>query len=328
MKKIISMVCFIAVLFSGFSGNTAFASASDTLKGKARFVSLGGSVSVVISTPDVMQGGSFVICYNPSAVRYEQMTEYWWSNSVEELEEGKIRISFQDVVNFGTGYSDFLVDVDFEWIGSGTPEFSVEDVIVYDKEGKVVPVEKEECFSEFYAAVPDWEYNEETKTLTVGGTGFLVRELIEDNTWDFCRKEAKCIILEDGITGIDHCYFEDFTALEKVTVPRSVKTIKEDTFSERDSFLEKPNKFVIEGEAMTEAERFATACQHPFKPVNPVLLGDIDQDHHLTANDALEILKMDVKMIDCYGYTADVDENGKVDADDAVCVLKSTVGLR
>lgn len=327
MKKTIGIVCFIAVLFSGILRNTAFASVSDTSGVKASFKSSGSMVGVTIGTLATMKGGSFVICYDPSVVRYKTATEEWWAVSVEELEAGKIRLSFEDVVNSGTGLNaSYHVWICFDWIGSGTPGFSVEDVKVYDKEGAAVPVEKEEQFKDFYVTAPDWEYNEETKTLTVRGTGFLCTELADKSVWDFCRQKIECIILGEGITGVDASYFSDFSALERVKIPLSTKLLDERAFPGSSSGIVE-NKFVIEGEAMTEAERFATACQYPFQPVSPVLLGDIDRDSHLTTDDALAILKMVAELTDCYGYTADVDEDGKVTTDDALCVLKNAAGI-
>lgn len=68
----------------------------------------------------------------------------------------------------------------------------------------------------------EWVYDEESATLTVSGTGG-----IEDsyNGWEALRKSIKTLKICEGITHIGEEVFDQFTALEDVSLPESLEFI-------------------------------------------------------------------------------------------------------
>lgn len=187
-----------------------------------------------------------------------------------------------------------------------------------------------------------WEYQEETQTLVVAGTGALpdwnyeglVPEEGDDEPgiydwgthytpWYTCRDTAKTIIIEEGITEIGRYNFDDFTVLETIELPDSIESIREDTFPSGETAA----NITLKGKSGTVAELCAYAYGYTFVPTNECLRGDVDGDGEYTTSDALSILQMVVGLTEEYPYTADADENGTVDAADALIVLKKVVGL-
>ena len=73
----------------------------------------------------------------------------------------------------------------------------------------------------------EWVYDEESATLTVSGTGE-----IEDkyNGWESFRKKVKALEVCEGITHIGLEVFDQFTALEEVSLPESLEFIGRHTF--------------------------------------------------------------------------------------------------
>lgn len=73
----------------------------------------------------------------------------------------------------------------------------------------------------------EWVYDEESATLTVSGTGE-----IEDryNGWESFRKKVKVLKVCEGLTRIGIEVFDQFTALEDVSLPESLEIIGKHTF--------------------------------------------------------------------------------------------------
>lgn len=74
----------------------------------------------------------------------------------------------------------------------------------------------------------NYSYNSETKTLTISGTG----DMWDDTGFAKTMKDAKSIIIEKGITSIGNSSFYGIEGVEKVEIADTVKTIKENAFSE------------------------------------------------------------------------------------------------
>ena len=81
-----------------------------------------------------------------------------------------------------------------------------------------------------------WEYDPESKTLTVSGKGPMDFEngnaecmfLSQNHEW---AKEAEKIVIEDGVESIIFDAFSRFVSLRSVSIPESVKEIGADAFS-------------------------------------------------------------------------------------------------
>jgi len=76
-----------------------------------------------------------------------------------------------------------------------------------------------------------WNYNEETKTLTISGTGEMSNYLMIDPAWYDYEGETVRIVIEDGVTSIGDWAFYRFAALKSVTIPSSVTIIGEGAFA-------------------------------------------------------------------------------------------------
>jgi hypothetical protein len=80
-------------------------------------------------------------------------------------------------------------------------------------------------------AAVDWDYNNETKTLTIIGSGAIPDyEGIESAPWSKHREEIKAVVVENGITSIGRFAFAGLTKCESVKLPKSVETIKYNAF--------------------------------------------------------------------------------------------------
>ena len=73
---------------------------------------------------------------------------------------------------------------------------------------------------------------------------------------------------------------------------------------------------------MTEAENAALEHNYNFESLNNIMIGDIDKNNSIDVIDALEILYMSARLANTYYYTADMTNDGIVNAQDALEVLK------
>ena len=77
-----------------------------------------------------------------------------------------------------------------------------------------------------------WEYDDATRTLTVGGTGAMPEFAHwDDQPWkDLREKKIKTVVIEAGVTGIGKQAFWGFDVMTSVTLPEGVETIGENAF--------------------------------------------------------------------------------------------------
>ena len=76
----------------------------------------------------------------------------------------------------------------------------------------------------------NWVYDEETKTLTISGTGDMTDYYHESVPWVSWNKEIKTAVIEKGVTSIGESAFYDCIALTSVTIPDGVTTIGDHAF--------------------------------------------------------------------------------------------------
>lgn len=69
-----------------------------------------------------------------------------------------------------------------------------------------------------------WTYDENTKTLTISGTGAMSNYDVDDPSWSSIQ-DIQTIVVDEGITTIGEFAFYNCKKLTSVTIPSSVKTI-------------------------------------------------------------------------------------------------------
>jgi len=80
-----------------------------------------------------------------------------------------------------------------------------------------------------------WEYDPESKTLTVSGNGKMMSENGDENAKPFYKAhkwaaEVEKIVIGDGVESIADGAFEKFTSLKSVVIPESVKELGRGSF--------------------------------------------------------------------------------------------------
>ena len=70
-----------------------------------------------------------------------------------------------------------------------------------------------------------WEYDEETKTLTISGTGNMFDFYQGGTNWESIKDEVTAIVIENGVTSVGNYAFYGFTSLTSVTMPAGIKKI-------------------------------------------------------------------------------------------------------
>ena len=79
-----------------------------------------------------------------------------------------------------------------------------------------------------------WEYDIESKTLTVSGSGLITLDDTSGNThpWDAFKAEIEHLVIDDGITGTGSIkVFAELSALRTVQFPSTLKTLATGTFA-------------------------------------------------------------------------------------------------
>ena len=78
-----------------------------------------------------------------------------------------------------------------------------------------------------------WEFDEETGTLTISGTGEMdgYNSSSADTPWSYFADDILSIVVEEGVTSIGSYVFHDCTVLNNVTLPNSLKLIEWGAFS-------------------------------------------------------------------------------------------------
>lgn len=74
-----------------------------------------------------------------------------------------------------------------------------------------------------------WNFDEETGTLTVSGSGDM--DAGEHPVWNDLGCKTTILVIEEGITSISHGAFMHFSTLKNVTLPNSLRIIQESAFN-------------------------------------------------------------------------------------------------
>lgn len=75
-----------------------------------------------------------------------------------------------------------------------------------------------------------WSFDSKTGTLTISGTGEMLGNYINESPWSKYRNDVTTVIINEGITTIGYGAFMDYKNIRKVTIPNSVKSIKDFAF--------------------------------------------------------------------------------------------------
>lgn len=177
-----------------------------------------------------------------------------------------------------------------------------------------------------------FKYDDASETLIISGNGwtrdYYYMGCIPDDVdletyhpmrtdWDDYADKAKKIIIEDGITAVGLCNFNEFTALECVEFADSVKWITAQTLPS-----DGRSEITLVGKPGSIVENYAYAFGYGFAASGEAALrGDMDGSGKLSVNDALGILEMLVGKRDLYGYSGDIDRDGKLSVNDALRIL-------
>ncbi len=137
------------------------------------------------------------------------------------------------------------------------------------------------------------------------------------------------INIPDSVTYIGDQAFDDCIGLASVTIPQSVTAIGDDAF---------PKNTIIIGAAGSYAEQWAKENDRTFKSdsedktdTNKVIIGDINSDGDILADDARLALRASAKLeilSDTQLLAADVNEDKQVLADDARQILRYSAKLQ
>lgn len=335
MKKRIVVIFQMILLFcviTAFSARAASAAAAAEPKATFRLSAYGTYLSCAVSGLENLKGGSIILTYDSENVVFETMTEENWSSSVHKVKDGELEICFHLPEGID-GYGFFNTMVMFHRIGYGDAAVKVKHVEIYDSDGKTYESENDIAVS--YAientAVSEaqWFYDEDTQTLTISGTENTPDYVREEGAaeaqlppWSAYKDKVKKIVVEEGVKGIGNNNFSDFSMLETVVLPHSMMRIAEGSFPSAEDA-----EVTVVGKALSAAERYAYQAGYAFCPDNAFLRGDLDESGSYNAEDALFVLKMVVKLMPEYSYSADVDANGTVDAADALLILKHVVKI-
>ncbi len=90
-----------------------------------------------------------------------------------------------------------------------------------------------------------WEFNEETGTLTINGSG-AIRAANGAYPWSDYKDRITSIDIEGTITSIDDGVFEDCTSLTSITIPDSVTELGTDVFGEDMVFYDSNGTTVLD----------------------------------------------------------------------------------
>ncbi len=102
-----------------------------------------------------------------------------------------------------------------------------------------------------------WEYDADTKTLSISGTGDMPNfESSESIPWASTKSSVKRLVVKDGVTHIGDLSFYCFTALEDVEIAETVTSIGDSAFA----FSTKVENIALPSALKTIGERAFEGC--------------------------------------------------------------------
>ena len=75
-----------------------------------------------------------------------------------------------------------------------------------------------------------WQYDKDSKTLTISGEGEMPDNPVSDKTWSNYLGNIETVVIEDGVTSIGAYAFENCSKLKSVSIPNSVQKINVGAF--------------------------------------------------------------------------------------------------
>lgn len=186
-----------------------------------------------------------------------------------------------------------------------------------------------------------WSYDEKAKQLRVNGSGEIwdyygtgaldnywwTVDVVSRTPWEAFDTQVETLRIYDGVQRIGRYAFTDFVSLKEIYIGETVEIPRNTDGEYADIFSYKiKDNATIKCKAGTEAEKFAFTKGYKFI-VDEAVRGDVNEDNKINAQDALEILKMSVKMIDTKYYQGDYNNDYKLNAEDALLVLKQAAGM-
>lgn len=163
-------------------------------------------------------------------------------------------------------------------------------------------------------------YNE--GVLTIEGSGVILGPLEDYDTQNVLPqdyyKDVKTLIVSEGIR-ILRFRIHAWESLNDIYLPK--------TLVEFSTGINKSQDITIHSYGMSIGENLASIHDKNFVMVEEFLLGDIDLNGILNAEDALSVLRMAAKISPKYKWSADINADGNVDAADALHILKTAAKL-
>ncbi len=156
-------------------------------------------------------------------------------------------------------------------------------------------------------------------------------QTIKSNAFNGCSS-LETVTLSTALNEIDWYVFMNCKSLTKITIPGRVGWMKEcDLGIYNDGNGEQRIKgFTIVGFEGSVAQEFAQYHSFKFEPINENgQFGDMDDDGKVNAKDALVTLKISVGSVvpsQLQTFAGDVNADGSINAKDALNVLKFAVG--
>ena len=100
-----------------------------------------------------------------------------------------------------------------------------------------------------------WSFEETTGTLTISGEGAMDDYGYDNRPWEDFKDEIVNAVIDDGVTSIGICVFDDCTNLKNVTIPESVTVIGDYAFENCDSLTK-----IVLHEGVTKIGDGAFSC--------------------------------------------------------------------
>lgn len=162
--------------------------------------------------------------------------------------------------------------------------------------------------------------------------------------WAFVEcKNLREVRLSSNLLSVSAYAFSGCSSMESIELPRSLRVIGESAFASCSSL----KSAVIYGSVVSVGEDAFFNCKslrikccsdsyiHKYAVSNDIpfelfdgITGDADGDGYITANDAVTVLRQSVGISDGYSASfSDADGDGSITAADALMILRVSVGL-